>query len=898
MDSLTNYRFNTDTSTFREWLQPNAGDGYFRQHVKITCPEPIGVQVAGTQDTDGFVVLPVESWDTSYWPVTYWIEFGGHSVLALIAYETTTVTITIPTQDSNHLTIFDTLAPAKGETVTVNLEEGEVYQLKRNFDISGCQLTSTVRFGVVSGTDFTWIGDGSTQGAIYDWVPGRSTLGTDFVVPMTPGRGSIGDLVQVMAIYDETHVIISTDFRRLMLDSGKSVIRLFDEDLIQVQSDRPIVVVKFSQSAGNQGIVGHPTMTYIPPTDQYLEDTVFIVPEIMGFISMTQQLVIVGTSSAVLCATDSLQVATPQSSLYGTNMAVQTFTMQPGIGQAEFQCPTSGSRLAVYHYFTSDEFSFQVAVAHSQANINPECQATSGTPGDNVDNDCDGQIDEDPCTDPSATGPSIDCEPVFIGNVDIFGKSFTFLVPEHCSESDVISLLITSEIQAEIALTVKSPLVTTLINKATTKPVATHSTEISLPASGLKAASSEIYNTTLVITADAEISATLLMKCPGAADTSAVAARLIPNEALGVEYFAITMCMKGNCHIQISAPHAGTTTVRIRLRLTGVTSMWFLDQNYASGELICVRLDQFQSAQLTVLKGDLTGTHILSDKPVSVMSGGQLTDFMNGMFKDGLLEMLPPVSAWGIDHLVVQTPKMDSIGFCDSSSCRDYIKLVVSENNVNVKLIYGTGTTSEHILYHAGDSILLELPDNIVRVQATEAVLMFQITQEILFGLEVSASLVLPPSQWHRGDFLPVAQEPGMEFFVLLVSNQMNIELDSVLLDNSPTSMTDLTALNISYHRALYSVTEPVVELEFDASVKVGGQFHAVGLSMGTFYPLAFKLDTINDACAVTRGYRGDMVDNDCDGRIDEESCVLGNLADDEDGDGMLNEDCAQSEGS
>ena len=86
-------------------------------------------------------------------------------------------------------------------------------------------MTSTVRFGVVSGTDFTWIGDGSTQGAIYDWVPGRSTLGTDFVVPMTPGRGSIGDLVQVMAIYDETHVIISTDFRRLMLDSGKSVIR-------------------------------------------------------------------------------------------------------------------------------------------------------------------------------------------------------------------------------------------------------------------------------------------------------------------------------------------------------------------------------------------------------------------------------------------------------------------------------------------------------------------------------------------------------------------------------------------------------------------------------------------------------------------------------------------------
>ncbi|GFO47641.1 laminin subunit alpha-1-like [Plakobranchus ocellatus] len=148
------------------------------------------------------------------------------------------------------------------------------------------------------------------------------------------------------------------------------------------------------------------------------------------------------------------------------------------------------------------------------------------------------------------------------------------------------------------------------------------------------------------------------MACPKQGDLrSAIATRLIPDDALSVEYYAVTVCRSGICQIQISAVHAATTKVRIRVRLAGVTMIKFDDLDYENGEVICVQLKQFQSAQLQVEKGDLTGTHIVSDQPISVMSGGKFTKFIKRFNEDGLLEQLPPVRTWGRTHYAVQTPK-------------------------------------------------------------------------------------------------------------------------------------------------------------------------------------------------------------------------------------------------
>ncbi|GFR66714.1 hypothetical protein ElyMa_000234800, partial [Elysia marginata] len=499
--------------------------------------------------------------------------------------------------------------------------------------------------------------------------------------------------------------------------------------------------------------------------------------------------------------------------LKSTNMVVQTFDVPIGSGFLRFHCATTTLRMAVYHYFVSDQTSFQVPVAYSQDTINPMCQPTVGSPGDHVDNDCDGEIDEDPCGTLPYCYPCYSCcctvdvvvgvavvavviiafvivvdkdveaAPVVArrdvkGDVDIFGRSFTFLIPEHCSVTESVVILVTSESSDEFEITVKSPLDTTFVHKQETKMAGTHGIQISLSATNLKAGASQIYNTTLIITADLEISATLEMACPSASDISAVSARLIPNEGLGLEYFAVTVCKAGNCHIQ-----------------QGFCCLYddkVIDAAYVIVTAVIVFIFDLQT------KGDkVCGTHILADKPVSVMSGGQLTTFINAHFKDGLLEMLPPVSAWGVVHYLVQTPV---------------------------------------------------LPEVFVKVESTGPVLIFQITQELLFGLEVSASLVIPPRQWHRGDFLHKTAQYNMgDPYLLLVSDGMGISESDVVVDNNTISMWDMANLNSSFFRGRLSAPNDVIEIVFGNNIRVGGQLLAIGGNMAAFVPLAFKLDTINE---------------------------------------------------
>ncbi|GFO47638.1 Na-ca exchanger/integrin-beta4 domain protein [Plakobranchus ocellatus] len=293
------------------------GEGKFQQHLEITSPTSISVQVLGTHGMDGFVAHPVQAWDKVYRPVTYWRESGGEAVLVIVAEQATQVTITIPMQDSKHLSIYNTLYPRPEVKVDRDLAAGEVYQLKRNYDITGCLVIAGSNIGVLSGSSITRIGSGHENGSFYDWVPGRSKQGTDFVVTLTPGRDLLGDLVLVMAYMDDTHIIISNDSRRIMLNSGEHIMRIFHSQMVHVESDFPITVVKFGQSGGIQGVQGYPTMTYIPPTVLYMRNEIFVIKKIEGFASMEQTIVVVGTAGGLQCVADWMRMAPPTQTLHG-----------------------------------------------------------------------------------------------------------------------------------------------------------------------------------------------------------------------------------------------------------------------------------------------------------------------------------------------------------------------------------------------------------------------------------------------------------------------------------------------------------------------------------------------------------------------------------------------------
>jgi hypothetical protein len=107
-----------------------------------------------------------------------------------------------------------------------------------------------------------------------------------------------------------------------------------------------------------------------------------------------------------------------------------------------------------------------------------------------------------------------------------------------------------------------------------------------------------------------------------------------------------------------------------------------------------------QSTGLNPGDADPTGTHIVSTKPIGVLSGHQRTRIPSdghGNSKDHIIEMMPPLSTWGTEYY-----DMPQGG---RTACGNYIRLIAGEDGVYITE-NGNGIAQ---LNHAGDFVDREL---------------------------------------------------------------------------------------------------------------------------------------------------------------------------------------------
>jgi PKD repeat protein len=144
---------------------------------------------------------------------------------------------------------------------------------------------------------------------------------------------------------------------------------------------------------------------------------------------------------------------------------------------------------------------------------------------------------------------------------------------------------------------------------------------------------------------------------------SADVAVIYPVESLGREYFA--MCAEPNVHNNVSHGRnsefmivATADSTMVTITPSKVTDAGRPAKIPFSVMLNQGELYQVQSANARNLsgQGDLTGSHISSDKPVAVYSGSYSTTIpslpdMSGY--DHLYEQVPPVQAWGREYYAV-----------------------------------------------------------------------------------------------------------------------------------------------------------------------------------------------------------------------------------------------------
>ena len=149
-----------------------------------------------------------------------------------------------------------------------------------------------------------------------------------------------------------------------------------------------------------------------------------------------------------------------------------------------------------------------------------------------------------------------------------------------------------------------------------------------------------------------------------------------PVDVLGKEYYATTYAPAYRyCLILVVGVH-DNTNVEIKFANNNGLSVRYGGKTYGKNSVLALTMDRYSTFQAHS-KGDLTGTYIKADKPVSFFSGNKKTNIGRGHSQDHLVEMQLPVDSWGKKFAISPIPER-TIG--------DYFRFVASETDTKIKV--------------------------------------------------------------------------------------------------------------------------------------------------------------------------------------------------------------------
>lgn len=155
-----------------------------------------------------------------------------------------------------------------------------------------------------------------------------------------------------------------------------------------------------------------------------------------------------------------------------------------------------------------------------------------------------------------------------------------------------------------------------------------------------------IFDNTLAIRADREISVLSLSYKSYSAETTVV----YPMTSLGTEYYIVTPTV-GTDQYREFAIIAWEEPTSVDVFLKG--SVVFQGKQYLRGSKMTIALQPYQAVQLQS-SVDVSGTRIVSQKPVAVYSGH--TCVSRQVQCDHVCEQLLPVSSWGTHFIIPSFP--------------------------------------------------------------------------------------------------------------------------------------------------------------------------------------------------------------------------------------------------
>lgn len=262
------------------------------------------------------------------------------------------------------------------------------------------------------------------------------------------------------------------------------------------------------------------------------------------------------------------------------------------------------------------------------------------------------------------------------------GREFLAVFPQNDDESPSanLQLLLTSYGHADTqgSVTLHSSSVTQNVTMSlrpdVTKP-------LFFPSS-LELTGSRTAHKTLVVQASADISVVAV----STKGYTVGATALLPMESLGTRYYVVTPVGNDSYGLTEFVVAAGPATTAISITTTA--TFHYAGATYIPGAVLRLFLQPYHSLQLQSSQ-DFTGTVVVADTPVAVLSGHTCVKVSAGF--DFVVEQLFPMTAWGRSYMVPPNPLQSDV---------DFVYVVTGEDNT---ITYNTGSRNATVAMVAGE---------------------------------------------------------------------------------------------------------------------------------------------------------------------------------------------------
>jgi hypothetical protein len=324
--------------------------------IHITAENPVTVYGLSRADatTDGYLGLPVSVLSTNYLVASY-PSYSAQENLSQFAF--------VSPRDGVSVTVTPSAATlggrSAGETFTVELDKGEVYQV-RSETASGVDLTSSVvqassPVALFSGHSCTNVPSNVPYcDILIEQIPPNDTWGSSFVTRPLEGREN-GDTFRILSGQENTTVEIN----------GESVATLgfgdYHETILEqpsvITASNPVLVMQYSNGDEWDPEIdanGDPFMMMVPPSEQFSGQYAFATPD-EGFSLNYVNLAVPSD------ATESILVdgSSVENSLFenvgGSDFSAAAVDVELGSHTAE---STSDTQFGIYSYGFEDDDSY------------------------------------------------------------------------------------------------------------------------------------------------------------------------------------------------------------------------------------------------------------------------------------------------------------------------------------------------------------------------------------------------------------------------------------------------------------------------------------------------------------------------------------------------------------